>query len=209
MKLLIKKIEGLELPRQATTSDAGYDISAVSDPIIVAEKEDIIAPELLDDKPTYYRRIKYIEYLTGLYWAPEQEIKNKIIDVTYIHGMASAQVITVPKVNSYHVELFPRSSISKYQLTLANSIGLIDAGYTGEIRFRFKYHFAPADLVPRRNEKGDYELVGSVNPSAIYGKGDAIGQLVARKTIPVEIRLVDELPTSERAAGGFGSTDKK
>ena len=34
--------------------------------------------------------------------------------------------------------LFPRSSISKKDLFLCNSVGLIDENYTGEIKFRFK-----------------------------------------------------------------------
>ena len=34
--------------------------------------------------------------------------------------------------------LFPRSSLSKTSLVLANHVGVIDSGYRGEIKFRIK-----------------------------------------------------------------------
>ena len=34
--------------------------------------------------------------------------------------------------------LFPRSSVSKTTLILANHVGVVDSGYRGEIKFRFK-----------------------------------------------------------------------
>ena len=66
-----------------------------------------------------YTRIDYIEYETGLFIAPEEK---------------------------YHILAFPRSSISKYDLVLANGIGLIDVDYRGQILFRFKYIYQPCDL---------------------------------------------------------------
>ena len=36
--------------------------------------------------------------------------------------------------------LFPRSSVSNKELLLANSVGIIDSNYRGEIKFRFKYN---------------------------------------------------------------------
>jgi dUTPase len=198
MKLLIKRIDGLEVPKQATDTDTGYDVIAISDPIIIAEKEDIIAPQPLDDKPTYYRRVKYIAYKTGLFVAP--------VNKTVSNGVKGPKAFV--SETRYDIRVFPRSSVSKKQLTLANSIGLIDNGYRGEIEFRFRYHFQPADLRPIRNDKGDYELVGSVNPEAIYKKGDAIGQLVASDVTPIEFEFVEELPASQRGEGGFGSSNR-
>ena len=83
--------------------------------------------------------------------------------------------------------LFPRSSISKTPLRLANSIGLIDAGYRGE-------------------------LIGMVDN--IYNKdfqvkrGERYFQLVAVDSSPVEFELVDELSVLSRGEGGFGSTGR-
>lgn len=91
----------------------------------------------------------------------------------------------------YHCELFPRSSISKMDLVLANSIGLVDNGYRGEIRFRFKV-------------VGARSVVGSV----FYKKGDKIGQIVVRKTENLAVEEVETLSDTQRGAGGFGSSGK-
>jgi len=81
--------------------------------------------------------------------------------------------------------LMPRSSISKYDLLLCNSIGLIDSGYLGELKFRFK----PTKDAPN-----------------IYGVGDKIGQLVI---IPVSLPFfieITDLGKSDRSDGAFGSS---
>jgi dUTP pyrophosphatase len=86
----------------------------------------------------------------------------------------------------YVGKIYPRSSIRKLSLTLSNSVGIIDAGYTGEIQVTFRQH----DL------------------SEIYNSGDRIAQLVIEKLIPVDFIEVDELDETERGAGGHGSTGK-
>lgn len=80
--------------------------------------------------------------------------------------------------------LFPRSSLSKTGLILANSVGVIDQGYTGEIKFRFKY------------------IPGTIK----YDLGERIGQLVIQKVENVEIEQVDELSQTDRGSNGFGSS---
>jgi len=90
--------------------------------------------------------------------------------------------------------IFPRSSISKYDLSLANSIGLIDSGYRGEILCRFK-------------DAMNYgvEVLRSRN---IYKVGDKIAQLVILPYPEIEFEEVEELSVSDRGQGGFGSTGK-
>lgn len=82
--------------------------------------------------------------------------------------------------------VFPRSSISKTAMILCNSVGIIDSGYRGEILCRFK---TPA------------------NTGIIYNKGDKISQLVIIPYPTIEFEEVEELATSERGEGGFGSTN--
>ena len=81
--------------------------------------------------------------------------------------------------------LFPRSSISKTPLRMANSIGLIDAGYRGEI-------MAVCDNIK------DYDF--SIK------KGDRLFQLVSSDLSDIEFNIVDKLSDTTRGAGGFGST---
>jgi dUTP pyrophosphatase len=83
--------------------------------------------------------------------------------------------------------VLPRSGLaSRRGLTLANSPGLIDAGYRGEVTC------AVVNL--------DRERAVSIT------RGDRIAQLVIVAVSAVEPAWVDELPPSERGEGGFGSS---
>ena len=82
--------------------------------------------------------------------------------------------------------IFPRSSIRNYGLTLANSVGVLDSGYRGELIFTFN--------------KLDGEH------SKLYQPGDRIGQLLIIPYPHIELEEVEELSESERGANGHGST---
>ena len=105
----------------------------------------------------------------------------------------------------YDILAFPRSSVSKYNLVLANCIGLIDADYRGEVLLRFKYIWQPEDYRIRT----DNLLEGNVNSTKLYNKDDKVCQLKVTKVENVEFVLVDELDSTTRGEGGFGSTDTK
>ena len=83
--------------------------------------------------------------------------------------------------------VLPRSGLStKHKITLINSPGLIDPGYTGEL------------LVPLINfGDKDYSIKA----------GERIAQLVLVNTHGVDFKVVDSLPETDRSSGGFGSTD--
>ena len=86
-----------------------------------------------------------------------------------------------------HVGLiFPRSSISNTGMFLSNSVGVIDSGYRGEIKLRFKY----------------------ISGTNAYNVGDRIGQLIIIPYPTIEFEEVEDLGSSERGDGGFGSTNK-
>jgi hypothetical protein len=114
----------------------------------------------------------------------------------------------------YDILAFPRSSVSKYNLVLANCIGLIDADYRGEVLLRFKYIWQPEDysIYPHISNDGSplYNfIVGKPNVEKLYNKGDKVCQLKVTKVENVEFVLVDELDSTNRGEGGFGSTDTK
>ena len=81
--------------------------------------------------------------------------------------------------------LMPRSSISKTPIRLCNSVGLIDAGYRGEI-------MAAVDNIKQE----DYTI----------HSGQRLFQIVAMDGSSLSFELVDELSSTTRGAGGFGST---
>ena len=79
--------------------------------------------------------------------------------------------------------LFPRSSISKKDQILANSVGVIDSGYRGEIGIRMK------------GTEGD-----------IYKIGERVAQLIIIQYNNITLQEVNELNETERGDGGYGST---
>lgn len=107
----------------------------------------------------------------------------------YEYGTGLA--IAVPE--GYIGLIFPRSSICKTTLSLSNSVGIIDHGYSGEVKFKFK----PTMKLP------------SGKPiDTMYRVGDRIGQLIIIPFPKVEFEEVKELSDTDRGEGGFGSSGK-
>lgn len=97
--------------------------------------------------------------------------------------------------------LFPRSSNTKKDLILGNSVGVIDSGYRGEVVFKFK-------LVMNCQKFEKAKQDGSAGFHLdVYNVGDRIGQIIIMPYPQIEFNLVDELSTTDRGIGGFGSTD--
>jgi len=109
-------------------------------------------------------------------------ISNTTFDVSYGTDLA----IEIP--NGFVGLVFPRSSIRKYELTLSNSVGVIDSGYRGELQATFKKTNGLDSLA--------------------YKVGDRIAQIMIIPHPPIEFDAVDELSDTERGDGGFGSTGK-
>lgn len=89
----------------------------------------------------------------------------------------------------YEMQVRPRSGLAaKHGITVLNSPGTIDADYRGEIRII---------------------LVNLSSEAFTIEPGERIAQLVVARHEQVEWEPVEELGTTERGAGGFGSTDGK
>jgi len=184
MKIQVLKNETYQsidnLPKKGTDRATGFDIVVTSDPEIVGEQYD----------NGTYKRINYIQYKTNLKLAVQKDRQFSNFGYTDL---------------DYDILAFPRSSVSKYNLVLANCIGLIDADYRGEVLLRFKYIWQPEDYLVGN----DKTLEGYVNFTKLYNKGDKVCQLKVTKVENVEFVLVDELDSTNRGDGGFGSTDTK
>ena len=183
MKIQVFKNESYQLvenlPKKGTDRATGYDVIAVSDPEIIGEKNDSGG----------YKRVDYIQYKTNLKLAVQTERSYSTFGYTEL---------------DYDILVFPRSSVSKYNLILANCVGLVDADYRGEVILRFKYIWQPEDYNIVKNQ-----IIGNLNYDKIYNKGDKICQLKITKVENVEFVLVNELDITNRGEGGFGSTDTK
>lgn len=68
MKVYLKKIDGLTIPKQGSESAAGYDIVATSDPIIVGKQIG-----------NHWRSIDFIEYKTNVFIAPASVTSHVLI----------------------------------------------------------------------------------------------------------------------------------
>ena len=91
----------------------------------------------------------------------------------------------------YEMEIRPRSSNTKTHAVMQNAPGTLDGGYTGELM-----------IVHRRMDKYD-------DPE--YQVGERVAQILVRhreRIVWQEVTTQEELGTTERGAGGFGSTGK-
>ena len=81
----------------------------------------------------------------------------------------------------------PRSGLAaRHGIGMVNAPGVLDAGYRGEVRVILVNHDPHKPVSLRR--------------------GDRVAQLVLQRVARAAFREVDELPESDRGAGGFGST---
>lgn len=114
------------------------------------------------------------------------------IDVNYNHNERYYEYGTglAFEIPEGHVGLiFPRSSVSRQNLMLANAVGVIDSGYRGEVTFRFK----EVDQSKYLEDK-------------IYEVGDRVGQLIVVPYPTVDVEEVNELSSSDRGNSGWGSS---
>jgi dUTP pyrophosphatase len=116
----------------------------------------------------------------GLDLTITQTYSNTTFDVTYGFGIA----MEIPM--GYVGLIFPRSSIRKTDLLLTNCVGVIDSGYRGEIQATFK-----------KTQGLD---------SIKYKVGERGAQIVIMPYPKIKFVEVNELSSTERGDGGFGST---
>jgi len=88
----------------------------------------------------------------------------------------------------YEAQVRPRSGLSiKFGMTLVNCVGTIDEDYRGEV------------CVP---------MINLSNETYIIQPGERIAQMIISRIQKAEIVEVEELTTTARSSGGFGSTGK-
>lgn len=102
--------------------------------------------------------------------------------------------------------IFPRSSISRKEVMLTNAVGVIDSGYRGEVTFKFK--FAANAYMLKCDSDEFYHSSLPCLDKKVYDVGDRIGQLIIMPLPEIELEEADELSTSDRGTGGYGSTGK-
>ncbi len=85
----------------------------------------------------------------------------------------------------YVLLVFARSSVTDKDLILGNSVGILDSGFRGELKLRFK---------KTGEGKDDYSV------------GERIGQILVLPFPKIDFHEVEELDVAGDRGGGFGST---
>lgn len=105
--------------------------------------------------------------------------------------------------------LFPRSSVRNQDLIMSNCVGVIDAGYLGEIMVTFNIKMDVLLIDELHSAENLQELsneIFDVSYDNIYEVGDRIAQLVIMPVPLVQYTEVEELSETERNTSGHGST---
>lgn len=86
--------------------------------------------------------------------------------------------------------IFPRSSVSNKPLMMANSVGVVDSCYRGEVTAKF-------NITDTRQSAFSH-----------YQEGDRIAQMIIIPYPAIEFEEADSLSESDRGTGGYGSTGR-
>ena len=114
--------------------------------------------------------------------------KNALVTIMPHQTMLIGTGLRMAPPEGFYVGVYARSGLSsKEGLRPANCVGVIDEDYRGEY------------LVAVHN---DSEVTRSVR------HGDRIAQILLQKRYDMDFEEVDELDTTGRGDGGFGSTGK-
>ena len=119
----------------------------------------------------------------------------------------------------YGIMVYPRSGISsKTSLRFANSVGIIDNDYRGEVKILlenvkpkdYKLRVVPSYMtIDGKTVQNDHTFGFLPEGTIVIKRGDRIAQAMPIKIEKAEIKVVKEVSTTKRGTGGLGSTGTK
>ena len=134
----------------------------------------------------YENHSHYHEGDSGLDLYCPQDIVVKPGETVKIDLKIQCEALNLGETDNVSYYLYPRSSIVNTPLRLANSVGIIDAGYRGNI-------MAFVDNIK------NYEYT--------IEKGQRLFQICSNDLSPIKFNVVESLSDTSRGQGGFGSTN--
>lgn len=114
--------------------------------------------------------------------------RKKTSSSGYVHYVECKTGLAMQVPEGYVGLLFARSSVSNKGLSLCNGVGVIDSDYRGEVTARF------------------YEMNTKV--ASAYNKGERCIQLLVVPALDLDFEQVEQLDSTERGEGGYGSTGR-
>jgi dUTP pyrophosphatase len=145
----------------------------------------LIKPQNDDIKSLYLNHNTYHEGDAGLDIFCPDDIIIPAKSLGKINLGISCEALQNDRIDGVSYYMYPRSSIIKTPLRLANSVGIIDKGYRG-------------------NLIGCFDNIS--DEDYLVEKGTRLLQLCASNLEPITFNLVEELSTTSRGTGGYGST---
>ena len=134
----------------------------------------------------YYHKLEYNHIGdSGIDLYNFNEVPVEFLKVGTIDYEIKCEMINLDTNEYCSYSLIPRSSISKTSFMMANSVGLIDAGYRGNIMAKIRCFDPNNSILP---------------PGAHF-------QIVAPDLGPIKVNIVSCLKDTSRMDGGFGSTN--
>lgn len=113
-------------------------------------------------------------------------VEEKIIKAGERDVVKTGLAVALPK--GYELQVRPRSGLAlKNGITVLNTPGTVDSDYRGELM-----------VILLNTSKDDF----------VIKKGERIAQAVIKEILQADFAVVDELDSTERGMGGFGSTGK-
>tara|TARA_B100001287_G_scaffold138797_1_gene116883 strand:- start:24 stop:485 length:462 start_codon:yes stop_codon:yes gene_type:complete len=147
-----------------------------------------VKPLNSDVKLMYSNHSHYNEGDSGLdLFFTEDVTLNRGSLGTIISLNIQCEAFSDDKTKNISYYLYPRSSISKTPVRMSNNVGIIDAGYRGDI-------CVALDLIDPSLE------------SYTIQRGTRLFQICSPNLEPISLNVVDSLSNTERGNNGFGST---
>lgn len=130
--------------------------------------------------------------------------QNEAHKVDFNISCSAQMFLDSGKVFNTGYYMYPRSSISKTPLRLANSTGIIDAGYRGHLCGMF-------DVKPKTTTINNINLISN-EADYVGQRYDRYVQICAPGLVPIVVEIVDTMQElgqeTVRGGGGFGSTGR-
>ena len=140
------------------------------------------------------------------FFGPGREDRNPVNKLDFMVSCSAQMVTDGGKCFNTGYYMYPRSSLSKTRLRLANSVGIIDSGYRGHLTGMFDVVNIDSNINNNFNNYHNSE-------ADFWGrKFDRYVQICAPGLVPILVQVVNSVEElggeTARGGGGFGSTGR-
>ncbi len=149
------------------------------------------------------------------FFGPGREDRNPVNKLDFMVSCSAQMITDGAKCFNTGYYMYPRSSLSKTRLRLANSVGIIDAGYRGHLTGMFDV--VNIDVNNNSNDVPNWPhiqggIIGGGRADFWGRKFDRYVQICAPGLVPILVQVVDSIEElggeTVRGGGGFGSTGR-